>query len=187
MSLPNFLTSTRFLLAGLFMAVLFRSGLCFKTLALGVFVLAMLTDYWDGALARSRGQISNFGRLMDPIADKVLVLSAFVAFVQMELVPAWMVVAIMFRDFLITGFRLLMPPGKNVQAGQSGKHKTVLQFAAIIGVLLFLIVRETRYWTTAWDEEAVRVIYFSMLIVVIVTLWSGVRYAAKNWHVFENR
>ena len=123
---------------------------------------------------------------MDPIADKILTLSAFLAFVQMAIVPAWMVVAIITRDLLITGLRLLMPEKGNAQAARlSGKHKTALQFAAIVGVLLFLTLKETSYWNSEWTPEALRFIYWSLFFIVAVTLWSGVRYVVKNKKVFS--
>ena len=123
---------------------------------------------------------------MDPIADKLLTLSAFLAFVQMAIIPAWMAVAIITRDFLITGLRLLMPEkGDNQSARSSGKHKTVLQIAAIVGVLIFLTLKETSFWNPIWTQEALRFIYWGMLFIVAITLWSGVRYVAMNRHVFD--
>lgn len=155
-------------------------------MALFVFLLASLTDYWDGRIARKRGLITSFGTLMDPIADKILTLSAFLAFVQMSILPAWMAVAIITRDFLITGLRLLMSEKSAAQgARSSGKHKTALQFATIVGVLIFLTIKETAYWNPNWTPTALRFIYWSMLLIVVVTLWSGVRYVVKNREFFK--
>ena len=185
-NLPNFLTCTRIGLTAVFMYLLFLPGASFKGMALFVFLLASLTDYWDGRLARKNDQITSFGKLMDPIADKILTLSAFLAFVQMAIMPAWMAVAIITRDLLITGLRLSMPEKSDSQAARSsGKHKTVLQFAAIVGVLIYLTVKETAYWKAEWTPSALHMIYWGMFFIVGVTLWSGVHYVMKNKDIFS--
>ena len=190
--LPNFLTWLRIVLSVVFMILVFADGVAAKAAALFIFLTASLTDYWDGRIARAKNQVSGFGKLMDPIADKVLTLSAFLAFVQMGIIPAWMVVMILLRDFLITGLRLLMTQGSRGESStrpygtrSSGKHKTVLQFSAIIGVLLFLTAKETPFWRSEWTPDALQVIYVSMAFIVAVTLASGVRYAVKNKDVFR--
>ena len=156
-------------------------GVAAKTAALFVFLIASLTDYWDGRIAREKGQITNFGKLMDPIADKFLSIAAFVAFVQMDLIPAWMVATIIARDLMVTCFRFLLPEGAESQTPRSsGKHKTALQFAAIVIILIFSSLRETVYWDNAWTAPALRTIYLGMLFIVALTLWSGVRYVVKN-------
>ena len=186
MNLPNFLTCSRIALTAVLMAVIFLPGVFFKGMALFVFLLASLTDYWDGQIARKNNKVTNFGKLMDPIADKILSLSVFLAFVQMDIMPAWMVVVIIARDLLITGLRLLMPENSDAQAARSsGKHKTALQFAAIVGVLIYLSLKETSYWRPEWTSTALHFIYWSMLLVVVVTLWSGIRYVFKNKEVFN--
>ena len=168
------------------MFLLSLAGAVPKGLALFIFLLASLTDYWDGRLARKNNQTTSFGKLMDPIADKLLTLSAFLAFVQMAIIPAWMAVVIITRDLLITGLRLLMPEkGESKGVRSSGKHKTALQFASIVGVLLFLTIKETSYWQTAWTPAALQFIYWSMFLTVAVTLWSGIRYVVKNREIFN--
>ena len=185
MNFPNFLTCSRIGLTVVFMFLLFLAGAVPKGLALFVFLLASLTDYWDGRLARKNNRTTSFGKLMDPIADKILTLSAFLAFVQMAIIPAWMAVAIITRDLLITGLRLLMPEkGESRSVRSSGKHKTALQFASIVGVLIFLVVKETSFWQAEWTPAALRFIYWSMFLTVGVTLWSGVWYVIKNGGVF---
>ena len=99
----------------------------------------------------------------------------------MLIIPAWMVVAIVARDFLITGFRLLIPQNRDgIAARQSGKHKTAFQFAAIVGVLVFLVIKETSYWNPYWTNDALRFIYWSMFFIVVITLWSGIRFVMKS-------
>ncbi len=145
-----------------------------------VFLLASFTDYLDGRLAREKGLVTNFGKLVDPIADKVLTLSAFLAFVEMHLVPSWMVILILTRDFLITGLRLFLPQGESQAARVSGKNKTALQFIVIVGILFYLALKESRMWDAAWTMTMDQAIYWAMLLVVGFTLWSGFRFAYVN-------
>lgn len=162
------------------------NGAAVKIAALLVFLLACATDYWDGWVARRMNQSTAFGKLMDPIADKFLTLAAFVAFTQKNLVPAWMVVVVVARDFLITGIRLAIPyKGELHGARPSGKNKTVLQFLFIVGTLGFLIAREFAFWQAEWESGALAVIYWCMALVLAATLWSGASYLIKNRKLFE--
>ena len=192
MQLANGLTVLRILLAFVLLALLFLSGAVVKIAAFFVFLGACTTDYWDGRIARSRGQITVFGKLMDPIADKLLTLTAFIAFTQKGIVPAWMVVLVVARDFLITGIRLAVPQKDSVAEGRdlhvariSGKNKTVLQFVFILFVLGYLILKETSLWGADWESGWLAVIRGAMAIVVAATLWSGARYLVKNKRLFE--
>ena len=107
MNLPTKLSVSRILLTFGLLAALLTPGLAAKLIALAVFIVASLTDWLDGMLARRRGELTPLGALLDPIADKVLVLGAFLAFVQLRLVPAWMVLVIMLRELVITRIRLI--------------------------------------------------------------------------------
>lgn len=185
MNLPNRLTLYRIGLAIVFLLLIFLDGAIMKFLALSTFLAASFTDYWDGRIARETNQITAFGQLMDPIADKMLTLSAFLAFVQFGIIPAWMVVAIITRDLLVTGLRFLMTNDADAQSARSsGKSKTVLQFASIVGVLIFLVAQELPYWRQEWTLPALQFIYVSMLFIVTVTLTSGIWYVIKNRDVF---
>src|SRR5512135_1783965 len=114
------------------MGFLFVSGWLAKTVVLLFFILACATDFLDGWIARARHQVTDFGKIMDPVADKVLVLGVFLSFVQMQLVPAWMVIVIIIRELLITGMRFLaIRKGRVLAAESAGKHKTVSQMIAI--------------------------------------------------------
>ena len=106
MNLPNKLTIIRIILSFVFMFLLFTQGLLAKVLALITFLIASITDFYDGYLARKYNLITDLGKLLDPIADKILVLSAFLAFVEMGIIPAWMVVIIILRELVITGVRI---------------------------------------------------------------------------------
>ena len=186
MNVPNRLTCLRIFLAVVFMALLFAEGAFYKSLALAVFLAASFTDFLDGRIARRKGQVTRFGKLMDPVADKLLTVSAFVMFVQLGLVPGWMVVLVIMRDVLITGVRLAVPSQGDWQAARlSGKQKTALQFSFIVATLVFLILRETPQWNLSWEEPARRAVYFAMFFVLAVTLWSGARYLSENRRVFN--
>jgi CDP-diacylglycerol--glycerol-3-phosphate 3-phosphatidyltransferase len=115
-----------------------------KTAGLVIFIGAALTDYLDGVIARRNGAISIFGKLMDPLADKVLICSAFICFAaQNQIVPAWIVVIIMAREFMVTGIRLLATnQGLAIEAGRWGKHKTVWQIIVIIVIIMGEAVRD---------------------------------------------
>ena len=162
MNLPNKLTISRIILTFVFMFFLFSRGAMAKSLALFIFVAASFTDYYDGLIARRRGQITNFGKLMDPIADKVLTLAAFLAFVELGLIPAWMVVVIIMRELFITGVRLVaVSRGIVLEAETGGKHKTVSQVLAIFLMLIFLIAKEAAVstWNPTFELWFKRVIF----------------------------
>src|SRR2546422_4062619 len=137
MNLPNKLTISRFILTVAFLVVMFSGMPCHETIALVLFSAAGISDYLDGRIARQRKLITNFGILMDPLADKIMVCSAFIAFVGLNWLPAWMVVLIVARELAITGLRLLAASKNIVLAAEGyGKHKTISQIVAIISILV---------------------------------------------------
>ena len=137
MNLPNKLTLSRFVLTGAFLGVIFSGVRFHQTIALVLFSAASLTDYFDGKIARQRKLITNFGILMDPLADKILTCSAFIAFVGLNQMRAWMVVVIVARELAITGLRLLAASKNVVLAAEGyGKHKTISQIVAISSILV---------------------------------------------------
>jgi CDP-diacylglycerol--glycerol-3-phosphate 3-phosphatidyltransferase len=137
MNLPNKLTVSRFGLTVAFLVAMFCEFPLNETLALGLFLAASVTDWLDGSLARRRKLITSFGILMDPLADKILTCSAFIAFVGRGYLPAWMVTIIVARELAITGLRLLAANKQVVLAAEGyGKHKTVTQMVAIVSVLV---------------------------------------------------
>lgn len=137
MNLPNKLTVSRFALTIAFLAVMFSAMVFRETIALVLFIAGGITDFLDGQLARRRKLITNFGILMDPLADKIMVCSAFIAFVGLGWVPAWMTVVIVARELAITGLRLLAASKQLVLAAERyGKHKTISQIVAIIAILV---------------------------------------------------
>lgn len=191
MNLPNQLTLSRIILSFALIVFLLTPGIPAKSGALAVFILACLTDWWDGRLARGRGLVTDFGILMDPIADKVLVLSAFVAFVQLGVVPAWMVVLIATREFLVTGLRLFaLGKGQVLPAEAAGKHKTVSQMVAISVTLVVLVVREglasTEPGRAIWMERMEAVIWMLTMLTVVLTLTSGISFLWRHRRLILN-
>src|ERR1700761_4232033 len=138
MNVPNKLTVSRFVLTVAFLAILFLEVPYHESFALILFGAASLTDYFDGKIARRDHLITNFGILMDPLADKILVCSAFIAFVGLGWMPAWMAVIVVARELAITGLRLLAASKNLVLAAERvGKHKTISQIVAILSILVF--------------------------------------------------
>ena len=194
MNLPNKITMFRILLAFVFMVLLFLKSLASSVLALVVFIAAAFTDYLDGYLAKKYNMITSFGMIMDPVADKVLTLSAFLAFVEMKLVPAWIVVIIIMRELIITGIRLMaLKRGEVLHAGLGGKHKTVSQMFSIFIILIFIIIKEAGvgvfdFWNPTLEYWYRQLIFVMMLITVILTIISGVSYLVGNKkYLFETR
>src|SRR5271154_988291 len=137
MNVPNKLTISRFVLTVAFLAVVFAMPPHFETFALALFGVAGLTDYFDGKIARRDNLITNFGVLMDPLADKILVCSAFIAFVDLHWMPGWMAVVVVARELAVTGLRLLAASKNLVLAAERfGKNKTISQIVAIISLLV---------------------------------------------------
>ncbi|MBI4845401.1 MAG: CDP-diacylglycerol--glycerol-3-phosphate 3-phosphatidyltransferase [Candidatus Omnitrophica bacterium] len=186
MNLPNRLTILRIVLSFVFMFLLFFEGILAKVLALFVFAIASLTDFYDGYIARKYNLITDLGKFLDPIADKILVLAAFLAFVQMRIVPAWMVVVIILRELLITGIRIhSMTKGKVLAAARGGKHKTISQMVAICVILTVVILKELGlsvfgFWNENYDFWSGVGISVLMLVTVVFTVVSGVSYLIMN-------
>ena len=187
MNLPNKLTISRFLLTVAFLVVMFSQIRFHESLALALFVAAGVSDFLDGQIARRYKLITNFGILMDPLADKIMVCSAFIAFVGLKWIPAWMVVIIVARELAITGLRLLAASKNVVLAAEGyGKHKTISQIVAIVSILvlhsfeqwgafgqLFAFPIFGQPWVKRFTE-------LSIYVAVFLTFISGVLYLWRN-------
>ncbi|MFA5430479.1 MAG: CDP-diacylglycerol--glycerol-3-phosphate 3-phosphatidyltransferase [Candidatus Omnitrophota bacterium] len=185
MNLANRLTVLRIVFTFVFMFFLFIHGLWAKVISLVIFALAAVSDFLDGRIAQKRNMVTDFGKLMDPIADKILVLAAFAAFVQMQLVDAWMFVIIISREILITSLRLFaLNKGKVLSAAKAGKHKTVSQMSVIVLILVFVVLKEVMLtfftWNPSWESFFRQGIYVLMVITVGLTLYSGLYYLWEN-------
>lgn len=171
MNTPNKLTMLRIFMIPVFMVLLLIPQIPYHMLfALLVFLLASITDLIDGKLARKYNQITNFGKLMDPLADKLLVTSALICFVQMGLSDVWAVVIIIAREFLVTSIRLIAAgSGTVIAANMWGKVKTNSQIIAIVAVMLF----------SAFGLSPVIGSVF-VWISAVFTVVSGIQYAWSN-------
>lgn len=185
MTLPTRLTLLRIVITFVIMGLLFVPGWISKCVALLGFMLAGATDWLDGYLARRWHQTSELGALLDPIADKVLVLGLFLAFVQLRLIPAWIVLIIVLRELVITGVRLFAAGrGLVLAAAREGKHKTVSQMATIMLVLTALIVEAVANPSPGWRQAAVMLhwaVAGCLWVTVVLTVYSGARFFGRHW------
>jgi CDP-diacylglycerol--glycerol-3-phosphate 3-phosphatidyltransferase len=187
MNLPNKLTVSRFVMTVAFMVVLFSKVRFHETIALLLFGAAAATDWLDGSIARRRNLITNFGKLMDPLADKIMVCSAFIAFVGLNWIPAWMVVIIVARELAITGLRLLAATKNLLLAAEGyGKHKTITQMVAIIAIFIFHGYGEWGAFGNIFsfaiaDKPWVQwLAEISTWLAVALTIFSGATYLWRN-------
>lgn len=182
MNLPNKLTLARLVLTVLFLGVIFLEVPGWATWGLVLFVAASLTDYFDGKIARRDHLITNFGVLLDPLADKILTCSAFIAFVGLGEIAAWMVVIIVSRELAITGLRLLAASKHiTLSAEKYGKHKTISQMVAIIAILTTLSYPSWGNWAIlVFDAWAPAFTVLSKWVAVFLTSTSGIIYLWKN-------
>ena len=178
MNLPNKLTVLR-VIAVPFFIILYLKG--FFAAALILFCLASLTGMLDGKIARARNLVTNFGKIMDPLADKVLCYSAFCLMIGDRTMPAWMLIVILAREFTIAGMRTVAASeGRVIAAAMSGKIKTVLQMFAIIFLILMQAMEALPVYHT------VKLIAYILLYAsLVMTVYSGVEYVAKNIDVFR--
>ncbi len=183
MNLPNKLTIARLLATPVFVVLLSVSIPGNYTAALVIFLLAMITDYFDGALARSRGEITDAGRLLDPLADKILISSAFIIFVGLDKnilsIPAWLVIIIVSREFAITGLRLVAAGrGKIIPAGRWGKHKTLTQVITVTAILVYLSL----FYDSRVEMDEYRPLVLILVVVsAAFTFTSGCYYLIRNY------
>ena len=188
MNLPNILTVSRLFLTIGFAFSLTRSNLISCVIAIALFIIASLTDYYDGYYAKKLNLISNFGKIMDPIADKFLILAAFFIFFRMNIVAGWMFYIILIREFIITGTRFVaMSKGKILAAERSGKCKTVLQIFVISVILIFITIQKAGI-SSKWNYDlwmswnlSIQVLMF---MTVGLTLSSGISYLWNNRKTF---
>jgi CDP-diacylglycerol--glycerol-3-phosphate 3-phosphatidyltransferase len=178
-NLPNVLTVLRVILTGILIYCFLQDGLGPLLIALILFTAASLTDYLDGYIARKHNLISSFGKIMDPIADKFLVLSVFFIFMRKSLIVGWMFYFIFVREVVITVLRLIaMNRGKTLAAEGAGKLKTVLQIVSVYLIIIFHI--SGQFLNSVQFEAASWGIFGFMLVVVFITLWSGATFILNN-------
>ena len=187
MTFPNRLTLLRFGLAVTFLVSLLNyDRIEWLVVALFLFVAAGITDLYDGILARRYDQETDFGRLMDPLADKLMTLVAFVYFMEIPELswPAWLVIIVLGRELAVNSLRTLAAVRKQVlAAATSGKYKTTVQMAGIFLVLLGLIFFRLQLVEYLWLNG---VSWTAMLLTLIVTIYSGVEYFYRNMEIFRD-
>ena len=177
MTTANKLTIFRVVLIPVFLVLAYRSLMGW---ALAVFVVASLTDMADGYIARHYNQITDFGKFMDPLADKCLVVAALCWFVENGQMAGWVLAVVLLREFAVSGMRLVaVEQGRVIAAAWSGKIKTA---ATMICLCLMLLIGPPQPWDSAPDLVA----QFSTAVILITTVWSGVEYFWKNRDVFRH-
>ncbi|HQQ22290.1 MAG TPA: CDP-diacylglycerol--glycerol-3-phosphate 3-phosphatidyltransferase [Spirochaetota bacterium] len=204
--IPNLISLLRIFLMPLFLYLIFQPERSMKFAALIVFSIASLTDFFDGWSARKLKQESELGKFLDPLADKVLVISTLVAFLLIDyLIPLWMIIVIIGRDVLVTVMRYVaVKKGMSIRTSRFGKIKTAFQMISILVIIMIFIVRganmtipeemmKGHYMSLvpAWsitvsnmhDKWLIAGPYWLMLVVTILTAWSGIRYLVFNWRV----
>lgn len=193
MNLPNKLTVSRLVLTVVFVVMFYVPSALRETMAMLVFGAASLTDYFDGEIARKRGLVTNFGKLMDPLADKILMCAALMLLsAEDHLIPAWTVVIVMAREFFVTGIRLIASAQGAVLAAEGlGKHKTAWQMITVIYFLLQQASQEPLCrWLQplfAWKPTSPGVFgTISITMMVALTLVSGLSYFWKNRQLFDD-
>ncbi len=173
MNLPNKLTVLRIIAVPFFIVAYMMQ---WYWTAFILFILASLTDMLDGKIARARNLITNFGKIMDPLADKILVYSALCLFVENDTIPAWSLIIILAREFVVAGMRTVAASeGIVIAAGMSGKIKTVLQMIAVI-ILIIAVGPVPQLFKVGM------LIFWASLIM---TVYSGTEYVLKNKNVFS--
>ena len=190
MNLPNKLTMARVIMIPFFVFfLLWQNGenRTFRMIALALFIIASLTDLLDGKIARKYNLVTNFGKFMDPLADKLLVTAALISLVELNMIPGWAVVIIIAREFAVSGLRTLAASdGIVIAASWWGKIKTVTQMAAIITLLVEVNIVSSQAAINFVSNNAFLNGFFTyvpnilLILAVIITIISGVDYFVKN-------
>lgn len=172
MTLASKITLIRVAFIPAYMVFMYQSGGkpgFWMWLALAVFIVASITDYVDGQIARRCNQVSDFGKFLDPLADKLLTIAAMTVFCQWGMMPAWALMIVLTREFAVTGLRLVaVGKGKVIAAGWSGKVKTA---STMIGLCILMA-----FPTVAWLATVVN------SVIVVTTVYSGIEYFTQNWN-----
>jgi len=201
MNLPNKLTVARLMMAFAFVALMSFPSLVTYLIAYVVFVAATITDYYDGKIARERNLVTNFGKLLDPVADKVLLSGALVMLMQAPglHIPAWTVVAIVAREFLVTGARsLAASQGVVIPASIWGKTKAVIQMVYVFVFLALVIIGDVlealsravgiSWWGSflAYYHKGVAVgSFWAIIFVAVFTIYAGLQFMRGNWNAMD--
>lgn len=171
MTLASKITLARIAFIPLYMALMYQSGGnpgIWMWISLAVFIIASVTDFVDGQIARRYNQVSDFGKFLDPLADKLLTIAAMVMFCEWGMMPGWALMLVLTREFAVTGLRLVaVGKGKVIAAGWSGKVKTA---STMVGLCVLMA-----FPTVAWLAIIVNA------VIVVTTIYSGIEYFVQNW------
>ena len=184
MSIPNVLTLFRIFLTPVFIICLFSEFFGAQLWALVIFIVASITDAYDGYFARKNNMVTDTGQFLDPLADKILVSSAFISFAIMWLIDFWMVVLIIFRDLFVTSLRVLLSrKGFIMITSKIAKSKTGVQVGIIIFTLLFLSLKGFNWVSLKTSFSFIneyQLVYYLTMIAVIFTMYTGYTYVQEN-------
>ena len=168
------ITLLRVVMIPAYMVFMYLSGghsNLFMWIGLGIFILASVTDFIDGYIARKYHQVSDFGKFLDPLADKLLTIAAMAMFCQWGSFPAWALMIVLTREFAVSGLRMVAgPKGKVIAAGQSGKFKTASSMVGLCVLMAF--------------PTNVLIAWIVVAVIVITTVYSGIEYFVQNWKCF---
>lgn len=191
MILPNQLTILRIILTPVYLVLFLAPDPLLKQISLLVYIIAALTDWYDGWLARKFNYITSWGKFWDPLADKILTSAAFIGFVILKIIPLWMVIIIIARDFFITGFRAYADyKGRSFPTSYYAKWKTFIQMAFLYYLMIVYVGQNTpqiysgneRIFLVLTNQTFV---YFTMLFITIITFHSGAAYLYKNRRIIS--
>ena len=192
MILPNQLTILRIILTPVFLFLFLSEDPLLKQISLAIFIIAAFTDWYDGWLARKFNYITSWGKFWDPLADKILTSSAFIGFVILKIIPLWMVVIVLARDFIVTGLRAYADyKGQSFPTSYYAKWKTLLQMVFLYYLLLIYVGQNTPQIYSGHEQLFLilmnhTIIYSCMLAITIVTFHSGVTYLYDNRRLINN-
>lgn len=192
MNLPNKLTCLRIVLVPIFVILMCLPDnlVAVKYVALGIYVVASITDFLDGMISRKKGLVTNFGKIMDPLADKLLVSAGFIMLTGAGIIPAWITFIVVFRDFFVNALRMFaVDSGEDVSAGLSGKIKTIFQMIGIVlGLVAFAVGFEYKAFADFVTSSSVMnfaelfvnvFMTVSIAAAAIAAIWSMVDYIFK--------
>ncbi len=185
-TLPNTLTFIRLVLSPVFFFMIIAESAVTRQLSLAVFLIAAITDWYDGEIARRSGTESNLGKFLDPLADKFLTSAAFLAFAVLGMVPWWMVIVIVLRDMLVTALRSLAENrGEHIVTSKTAQWKTFIQMIALYYLLLLVVLKDVGWIRAALGTLPETLldpplVYGLMLGVTVLTLFTGVQYIVDN-------
>jgi len=184
-TIANLITTSRILLTPLFIYFLFGKHSFFEIFALIIFIIASVTDAYDGYYARKYQSVSSLGKFLDPLADKILMSAAFISFAILDLIPLWMVILVILRDFIVTGLRILMQIKEtSMTTSQIAKIKTGSQVGVVCFILVYHITQRWKIFLGIAPYVALiekyHVIDILMFIVTVFTVYTGVQYIFTN-------